>query len=47
MFLLLKVGQQADSEVHRPADVDVDFLVGFVEVKVVDIKGSLDAGVVD
>jgi hypothetical protein len=38
--------QQGDGEVHGAADVDIYFLVGFGEVEVVDVEGTLDAGVV-
>ena len=35
------MGEEVDGEVHGAADVDVDFLVGFLEVEVVDVEGAL------
>ena len=46
-FLRFDVWEQADDEVHRAADVDVNFLVGFLEGEVVDVEGVFHAGVVD
>lgn len=39
--------EKGDGEVHGAADVDVDFLVCFFEVEVVDVQWSLHAGIVD
>ena len=41
------MGEEADSEVHGAADDDIDFLVGFLEVEVVDVEGALHAAVVN
>lgn len=43
--------EKAESQVHRAADIDVDFLICFIEIKAIiwteDLEGALDAGVVD
>lgn len=41
------MGRETDNEVHEAADVDVDFLIGFLEVEVKDVEGALHTGVVD
>lgn len=42
---------QSDTKMHGTADVDVDFLISFVQVEGViwaeDLKGSLNTGVVN
>lgn len=45
--LRFEVREEADGEVHGAADVDIDFLIGFVEVEIGDVKRPLDAGVID
>ena len=39
--------EEVNGEVHRPAKIDVDFLVRFREVEGIDIEGPLHTCVVD
>lgn len=39
--------EQVHGEVHRSADVDVNFLVCFGEIKGTDVERALHAGVID
>lgn len=39
--------ESRDCELHGPADLDVNVLVGFLKVRLVDVEGSLNAGIVD
>jgi hypothetical protein len=37
ILLAFEMVEEGNGKVHRPSDVDVDFLIGFLEVEVVDV----------
>lgn len=46
-WLGLEMRQKSDGKMHKPSDIDIDSLIGFAEVEIINVEWTLDARIVD